>query len=801
MNRQSGRPKILAIAGARIASIELGAVIPFTELEKLGACFFRFKVESALTFKDIVWCDILFVARGISDHSVWAIQEAKRLGRLVLGWWDDDLMNIPVHSQSHAFFSSPEIKKNIRTIFELSDAFFSPSPRLAFKLTTILGRKVEVLPEPIGGKLIRPEMNRNMHIPVIGFSGSIDHQKYLNRLLGPAFIKAAGNAVFKVHIVGPSPDFFNKLPVETNFSPYIQNYYKYLAFAANLNWDIGLAPQMDDEYANCKYHVKLLEYTHIRCAGIYSKTKLYSGVIEDGVNGLLAENSPAAWKDAIVRLVRDPDLRYKIICNAYEYVKSHHSREVVADTYASVLKPYLAYRAPEVNKLHTIINDIPGQVVRTLKRGVRYGKEKGVLKLMRMIPRYLHFRIIALSQQNHEVEFYMSMQNSVSSVPDVPRLPRVLVLYAGMIPSVELAAIIPFTELQKQGLCVFKCVDEPSFTINDIIWCDILFMMRGASPTSVLAVQTAKNLDRLVIGYWDDDFLSIPPHNVNYPYYQNPEIRINIKTIFELADAFFSPSKRLCDKITAIRGKPTQLTPGILGAEVLNPPRATGNNPPVIGFSGSIVYLGQLNQLVGPALNNAAEVSKFKVHIMGPKPDFIDHLPFETVFSTYISDYHKYLAFAAKLNWDIGLAPQVDEEFANCKFYNKLLEYTYIGCAGIYSKVDLYSGVIEDGVTGLLVENEVAAWKDAIVRLVKDSKLRRKIVNNAYEYVNSRFTRKPVTEQYVAALAQYFKHRAPVIVTPSSGLARPHIVYEKKVGKTKVKKTGGYRNIFGFLKF
>jgi len=342
------------------------------------------------------------------------------------------------------------------------------------------------------------------------------------------------------------------------------------------------------------------------------------------------------------------------------------------------------------------------------------------------------------------------------------RLPKILITCHGKIPSVELGFILPFWELQKQGLCIFNYKDEMRLTSSDIFWCDILFVVRGASSQSVWAAALAKKFKRLVCGYWDDDFLSIPTHSLSYDYYASRTINENIKTLFKLSDHFFSPSPRLAAKLSSILGKDVPVLTGAQWVERREPVGKNRNHTPIVGFAGSRDHVAMLNTLIGPVITAVADArADFKVHVVGPKPDFIGMLRVDTIHTSYIQDYHDYLAFASTLEWDIGLAPQMDTEFTTYKFPNKLLEYAYIGCAGVYSKVEPYTSVIQDGITGLLVENEVPAWRDAIVRLLSDSELRLKISRNAYEYVRSNHNRDIVVTQYATVLEPLFKYRAP----------------------------------------
>jgi glycosyltransferase involved in cell wall biosynthesis len=348
-----------------------------------------------------------------------------------------------------------------------------------------------------------------------------------------------------------------------------------------------------------------------------------------------------------------------------------------------------------------------------------------------------------------------------------------MVTCAAKLPSVELAAIIPLSELEKRNLCSFRYKDEVSLSLDDIIWCDILITIRGTSARTIWAVQEARKLNRVILGYWDDDFLSVPTHNPNHAYYSSPEVQNNISILFSLIDKFFSPNPKLAIKLSNIHGNTVGVLPGVLGTPTLNKKEHNKNQLPIVGFAGSIVYNEHLDQLIGPALEILAKETDFQVHVIGAEPQFIGKLPIQTIQTKYFSDYQEYLAITANLNWDIGLAPQIDCEFTKHKFYNKLLEYTYIGCAGVYSKLEPYSSVVIDGITGLLVENKVDAWKDAILRLINDPELRIKIYTNAYEFVRTHHSRDVVTSEYITALAPYLSHRAPKVSKRYIALQKP----------------------------
>jgi hypothetical protein len=389
MNSKDRLTRIMATCAARIPSAELYAAIPLSELQKQGLCEFRYKDEILLSPADIAWCDILLMVRGASSQGVRSAQWAKRHGRIVLGYWDDNFLAVPEYSLTYPYYSSPAVKANIHRLFKLTDAFFSPNPKLAAKLTAVHGAEAKVLPVVQAAEGFEPPKKRQTQTPVVGYSGGPDHIRILNSFVGPVISEAAATgANFRVHIVGPKPDFIGKLPVTTDYTAYVANYYAYLAFASRLGWDVGLAPQMDDEFTTYKTYIKLLEYTHIGCAGIYTRIEPYLGVIEDGVTGLLVPNEVAAWRDAILRLLKDPDLRFKIASNAYEFVQAHHSRKVVAERYAEALAPFLSYRAPQLGKAYLLWNSQVYRFSGIYGLAAEYIRIHGIRRFLRRAPPY-----------------------------------------------------------------------------------------------------------------------------------------------------------------------------------------------------------------------------------------------------------------------------------------------------------------------------------------------------------------------------------------------------------------------------
>lgn len=80
-----------------------------------------------------------------------------------------------------------------------------------------------------------------------------------------------------------------------------------------------------------------------------------------------------------------------------------------------------------------------------------------------------------------------------------------------------------------------------------------------------------------------------------------------------------------------------------------------------------------------------------------------------------------YLAHTAARRADIGLAPLLPGVFNAARGPVKMVDYTRQGAVGLYSRRPPYEGFVRDGVDGLLLPDDPAAWVDAIVQWANDA--------------------------------------------------------------------------------
>jgi GT2 family glycosyltransferase/2-polyprenyl-3-methyl-5-hydroxy-6-metoxy-1,4-benzoquinol methylase len=117
---------------------------------------------------------------------------------------------------------------------------------------------------------------------------------------------------------------------------------------------------------------------------------------------------------------------------------------------------------------------------------------------------------------------------------------------------------------------------------------------------------------------------------------------------------------------------------------------------------------------------------RIRVWFIGSMPEgWAGHPNAEAV--PFTPDYGAYAARLKGLNLDIGLAPLADNAFNACKSPIKWLEFSALGMAGIYSHVPAYKDVIEQGKTGLLVDNKTEKWVTALKLLIENPDFRLQI--------------------------------------------------------------------------
>lgn len=330
---------------------------------------------------------------------------------------------------------------------------------------------------------------------------------------------------------------------------------------------------------------------------------------------------------------------------------------------------------------------------------------------------------------------------------------KVLIISRDLIPSVKLCGDSQLAYLKENGIIDYRFVQSHLVTSDILNWADVVIFVRSESELEYYVSKICKKAGKQLIYVLDDDLLNVPSYLGSAEYYNLKEIRRNFKKIMANCSVFLTPSKILLEKYGHLFKysyliKEPSLNP------VMNKPT---NNNIKIGFAGSIDRSTDIADILSESLREVLAKYKDKVEIefMGAKPDFVDELGLKYI--PYTKSYDEYVNVIRNRDWDIGLAPMPDTNFHACKYINKYVEYASFGIAGIYSNVEPYKGMLEDGKNCLLADNTTESWTNSISRMIEDKDLLNSIRNMSLKDVKDNYNIKKLAKEYYEYILMDYK--------------------------------------------
>lgn len=321
-------PRVLAVLESFHTSAEIYILRPLRKLARQGRILFDAREEKHLTPGILSWADLVVYGRNVTAASHPLFEEVISRGIPSVYVLDDNFWDLPSDLElDHVYRRTDQIRQLERYIRHSSRVkVFSPflaekvrplnpavlldTPCIDFSLLP------EIMPERDPARVrITYATARGQKDPFLAlFAEDLRSilQKYpqqveLNLFGEPLEVFSGCGNVRQIPLNWDYPDFIRSL--------------------AGMGLDIGLAPMSETSFNLSKTNTKLRDYGACRIAGIYSKVPNYADV-QDGQTGLVVEQHPGAWFDALERLVLDGSLRTAIQENAYNYVREHYRQEL-----------------------------------------------------------------------------------------------------------------------------------------------------------------------------------------------------------------------------------------------------------------------------------------------------------------------------------------------------------------------------------------------------------------------------------------------------------------------------------------
>lgn len=293
--------------------------------------------------------------------------------------------------------------------------------------------------------------------------------------------------------------------------------------------------------------------------------------------------------------------------------------------------------------------------------------------------------------------------------------------------------------LRDENLLEYAVVSEKDDVAeNALSWGNVLILSKHSSIEAVELISKAKKKGVLVIYDIDDWIFSFPAYSAGGGQSRNRE---NMQHMIDEADYVTVANEIIYSEMLKQRDDVVLIPNGMyvekyvetnsfIDTEERMPPRIIFTNADLLKIDNSKeVFVNVLHEFF---LKNPEYVMDF---FGDPFPEMFSMSFLH--FSNRMS-YHDYMVALVNGKYQFSITPLGGNEDAESWFFNscknpfKYLNYGAASVPGIYSHSPIYEGCVENGETGILVDNSKSSWLDSLELMANDSVLRHKIRKNAF---------------------------------------------------------------------
>ena len=333
------------------------------------------------------------------------------------------------------------------------------------------------------------------------------------------------------------------------------------------------------------------------------------------------------------------------------------------------------------------------------------------------------------------------------------RIPRILAIIPAAIPSAIIYVVKPLVALAKRGLIVLEWMEEYRVTRERVAWCDALALIRNCEPVfSPNILGNARELNKPIIYDLDDNFWEIPIDTPDGRYLRAPERIEVLEGYLKQAALVRVYNDILREVVTKFNRQVVRLHPCI-DLTLFPEEKIVRSEKARLVYSTTRDISDPLFQLIFDELRLFLTTypEQVEAFLWGEAPLELSSLSNVTVLPI-IPNYEEFLRKFSRSGFDVGLAPLISDRFHLSKTDTKFRDYGASHIAGIYSNAPVYSGSVQHGVTGLLVEHAPMAWFKAMEKLVFDSSLRKEIQENCYRFIKEHYRQEIMERTWVENL-------------------------------------------------
>ena len=279
-------------------------------------------------------------------------------------------------------------------------------------------------------------------------------------------------------------------------------------------------------------------------------------------------------------------------------------------------------------------------------------------------------------------------------------------------------------------------------------------------PNYATVIARARAENKLVIYEVDDLIIEVPQDHISRKAFEPVLLQI-LRGIVD-ADAVITSTPALKEYLANFNPN-IWLVSNLIDDSIwkLRSPSPVGvpEKPVVIGYMGGGSHLPDL-EMVKPVvlrlLDDYGPAIGFRFWGVQPPAELLEH-PGVTWVPLNILDYAEFANYLVQQKCDIFIAPLLDNLFNRCKSQIKFLEYSVLGVAGVFSRLEPYKSVITDGENGLLAAT-LEDWDKCLRKLINSPDLRYKIATNAQETLRRDWLLSAKYQQWLETYEQGILH-------------------------------------------
>jgi len=306
----------------------------------------------------------------------------------------------------------------------------------------------------------------------------------------------------------------------------------------------------------------------------------------------------------------------------------------------------------------------------------------------------------------------------------------------------RLAGIVRHLERQNRMQLHWCTARDPQVTPDELVNADLFVIHREFCDRRIgpQILNAARELNKPVVFELDDLLINVPESNPNHKYCKT--ITPDVLEMLRQADyvtVTTEPLRRYLEEAEPqARGK-IHVLPNYINLDIWDgakPPAEKPSEPFVIGWFGTATHDEDL-AIIKPAIVQLARKHAGRVvfKFWGYLPKDLEGIPGVQLVRGSQPDLRLHARDLVNCRIDLALAPLLDHPFNHAKSDLKWLEYSICQIPGIYSTISPYTASVTHGKTGWLVDNNPAAWFEAMERFMTDNDLRRSIATQAYDEV------------------------------------------------------------------